>query len=155
MKFLTSKSILWLAVLLLLAWLFRQSTQVDIAQHLRTVQYFEQLSQQDAKLNQYVLQARYGQLKNYDPIIATQQQIMLVLNSLQQDKYGYFTEGKQRIQQSFMRYRALFQHKSEMIESFKSHNAVLHNSLRYFPFAAKLQIETMQADSRQEKWLHE
>ncbi|NCS62262.1 MAG: hypothetical protein GW790_12530, partial [Rhodoferax sp.] len=60
------KSGLWLAALATLGWLYQQSTQVEIELHLRTVQHFEQLRQQDARLNQYVLQARYGQLKNYD-----------------------------------------------------------------------------------------
>jgi len=82
----TRQSLLWLAVFALLGWLFSQSTQVDTALHLRTIQNFEQLNRQDAQVNQFVLQSRYGQLKNYDPIVVTQQQIAFILDGLERDK---------------------------------------------------------------------
>ncbi|MEQ1532392.1 MAG: DAHL domain-containing protein [Sideroxydans sp.] len=155
MKIFSLKSVLWLSAFALLGWLYRQSEQVDIELHLRTVQHFEQLRQQDARLNQYVLQARYGQLKNYDPLVSTQQEIERVLVALTQDKPNYFSQGEMPIQQAFMRYRSLFNNKSEVLEQFKSHNAVLRNSLRYFPLAAHAQLARMAPGSSREVQLHE
>lgn len=154
MRHFPRQSLSWLVVLVLLGWLFSQSTQVDTALHLRTIQNFEQLSRQDSQLNQYVLQSRYGQLKNYDPIVVTQQQIAFILDSLERDKPEYFSAGKKPIQQAFMGYRVLFQNKSEMIENFKSHNAVLKNSQQYLPMAIQFQLVGTQTETQKTKLLH-
>jgi len=146
---------LWLAALVALVWLYLQSTQVDIELHMRTVQHFEQLRQQDARLNQYVLQARYGQLKNYDPLVGTQQEIERLLQALRQDKPDFFSQGETKIQQAFTNYRHLFDQKSGQIEQFKSHNAVLRNSLRYFPLAAHASLARAAAGSSRAAQLHD
>ena len=146
---------LWLAALVALVWLYLQSTQVDIELHMRTVQHFEQLRQQDARLNQYVLQARYGQLKNYDLLVGTQQEIERLLQALRQDKPDFFSQGETKIQQAFTNYRHLFDQKSGQIEQFKSHNAVLRNSLRYFPLAAHASLARAAAGSSRAAQLHD
>lgn len=127
----------WPAALLLLAWLYSQSAQVDSSLHVRTVGHFEQLQQQDARLNQYVLQARFHLLRNYDPLVATQQRIRQLLGALEADKPNYFSAGSTPVQREFMRYRTLFDSKFALIEDFKSHNAVLRNSIQYFPLAIR------------------
>ena len=127
----------WPAALVLLAWLYTQSSQVDTSLHVRTVGHFEQLRQQDARLNQYVLQARFNLLRNYDPLVTTQQRIIELLGALQADKPQYFSVGEMPVQREFMRYRALFESKFSLIEDFKSHNAVLRNSMQYFPMATQ------------------
>lgn len=141
MKLFSRKIAIWLVALLLLSWLFKQSIQVDIDLHLRTVQNFEQIRQQDALLNQYILEARYGQLKNYDPIVSAQQDIAYLLDILKKEKPVYFDDGNSNIQHAFMQYRTLFHQKTELIDKFKSHNAVLRNSIQYFPIASQLKLE--------------
>jgi PAS domain S-box-containing protein len=149
------KNSLWLIGFLLLSWLYFQSVQIDTPLHLRTIQNFEQLSKQDARLNQFVLQARYGQLKNYDPIISSQQQIDFLLNTMAQEKADYFGKGNSEIQQAFQHYRELFKQKYQLIENFKSQNAVLRNSLQYFPIASKLQLDTHAPQSERAQLIHE
>jgi len=149
------KVVLGLLALLLLGWLFRQSTQIDIDLHVRTVQHFEQLREQDARLSRYVLQSRYGLLRNYDPIVATQREVNRVLENLAQDKPEAFAPGDSAIQKAFSEYRNALRKKSDLVESFKSHNAVLGNSLRYFPLAAKQQHERLHASPQHEALLHE
>lgn len=150
-----SKASLWLIALVLLGWLYQQTNQINIALHLRTIQNFEQLRQQDARLNQYVLQSRYGQLKNYDPIISSQQEINFLLNILALEMPSYFGEGHTEIQQVFKKYRQLFIRKAELVENFKSHNAVLRNSIQYFPVASKLQLDALDPQSERALLLHE
>ena len=154
MKISLWKGGLWVAALAALVWLYLQSTQVDIELHMHTVQHFEQLRQQDARLNQYVLQARYGQLKNYDLLVGTQQEIERLLQALTQDKPDFFSQGETQIQQAFTRYRHLFDQKTEQIEQFKSHNAVLRNSLRYFPLAAHASLARAAVSSSRAAQLH-
>lgn len=149
MKQFSHKISFWLIALLLLTWLFRQSAQVDIDLHLRTVHHFEQMRQQDAQLNQYILESRYGQLQNYDPIVSSQQEIAYIFDTLKQEKSAYFSNGNTKIQQAFMHYQTLFNQKTELIENFKSHNAVLRNSIKYFPIASQQHLAQLEPSSEQ------
>ncbi|MDD2811773.1 DAHL domain-containing protein, partial [Rhodoferax sp.] len=99
---------LWLLAFVLLGWLYRQSTQIDIDLHVRKVAYLEQLRQQDARLNQYVLQSRYGLLLNYDPLVASQQDIAHLLASLQTISPTLFGAGNSPLQQAFANYQNQF-----------------------------------------------
>ena len=154
MKGLPFKTLGGLAALLLLGWLYQQSAQVNPSLHVRTVTHFEQLRQQDAQLNQYVLQSRYNLLRNYDPVVSSQQRIHELLNTLQQDKPDDFSPGETPIQQEFTRYRKLFETKFAVVEAFKSHNAVLRNSLRYFPLAVQHLIDLPGSDPKRNALLH-
>jgi len=154
LKGLPFKTLGSLAALLLLGWLYQQSALVNPNLHVRTVAHFEQLRQQDAQLNQYVLQSRYNLLRNYDPVVTSQQRINELLNALQQDKPDYFSPGETPIQQEFARYRKLFEAKFALVEAFKSHNAVLRNSLRYFPLAVQHLIDLPGGDPRRDALLH-
>ena len=151
----TQKWALGLAALLLLGWLFRESTQIDIELHVRTVQHFEQLREQDAQLSRFVLQSRYGLLHNYDPLVNTQREVGLILEELSHDKPDLFSAGTKPIQKAFAEYQAGLQQKSNLVENFKSHNAVLGNSLRYFPLVARQQRVRFHSTARLESLLHD
>jgi len=144
----------WLAALSLLGTFYWQSNQVDSALHVRTVAHFEQLREQDARLNQYVLQSRYGLLRNYDPLVATRQNITTLLTTLAQDQPTYFATGEEAMAQAFKRYRDVFETKFGMVEDFKSHNAVLRNSMHYFPLAVQ-QLLALPGSARRNRLLHE
>lgn len=154
MRNLPFKTLGWLAALLVLGWLYLRSSQIDPSLHVRTVAHFEQLRQQDARLNQYVLQSRYTLLRNYDPVVATQNRIGELLNALQDDKPDYFSPGATPIQQEFARYRELFATKFAMVENFKSHNAVLRNSMHYFPLAVQQLINQPAGSPQRNAQLH-
>lgn len=147
--------VFWVIALLVLGWLFKQSTQVDIDLHVRIVRNFELLQEEDAKLSKYVLQSRYGLLKNYDPLVVTQDQIENILGQLEHEAPLFFSDGKTSMQKTYSEYRALIQQKNELVENFKSHNAVLRNSLSYFPIAVNVQLAHVRKGSREEDLLHE
>ena len=149
MKQFSRKMSFWLIALLLLSWLFRQSAQVDIDLHLRIVHNFEKMRQQDAQLNQYILESRYGQLQNYDPIVTSQQEITHILKTLKKENSAYFSHGDTKIQQAFMHYQTMFNQKTVLIEKFKSHNAVLRNSIKYFPIASQQHLAQIDPSSEQ------
>jgi PAS domain S-box-containing protein len=145
----------WLTALALLGFLYWKSNQVDGALHVRTVAHFEQLREQDARLNQYVLQSRYGLLRNYDPLVTTRQKIVQLLDALQQDQPLYFGAGDGPIAKEFRHYRTLFDDKFELVEGFKSHNAVLRNSMHYFPLAVNQLMNSSAAQQRRDHLLHD
>ncbi len=144
-----------IACLALLTWLYFQSIRIDVDRHIRTVHHFEQLRERDASLNQYVLQARSGLLRNYDPLVSTQVDVQSILARLEQDQPVSFGPGSMPSQQAFSAYKLALQKKSELIESFKSHNAVLGNSARYFPLAAKVEYARQAGHRPGEVLVHE
>jgi PAS domain S-box-containing protein len=145
----------WLTALVLLVFLYWQSNQVDGALHVRTVAHFEQLREQDARLNQYVLQSRYGLLRNYDPLVATQQKIATLLTDLQLDQPTYFGQGDQSMAKEFKHYQELFDAKFALVENFKSHNSVLRNSMQYFPLAIKQLMDSSHGSPHRDHLLHD
>jgi len=134
MKLIPVKPVLWSMALMLLAWSYYQSTRVDMDEHVRILEHFRQLKQQDAILNQYVLQARYDQLLNYIPIVSTVQQIDVSLALLQLDMSTLVNGKNPSLRQALSEYSLAFSRKKDLVEDFKSDNAVLRNSRGYFSF---------------------
>jgi len=149
------KTLAWLVALGLLGWLYRMSTQVDSAAHMRTVAQFEQLRQQNARLNQFVLQSRYHLLRNYDVLVQTQDKIRQLLVAMPQNQPDYFGSGNTALAADFKKYQAAFATKFEQVEDFKSHNAVLRNSLSYFPLAVQQMQSQAGVSAQRERWLHQ
>ncbi len=128
----------WLAALgavLLLTFLYVKSTAVDADAHVDVTNQLRLLRQLDGTLNQYVLQARLGLLNNYDPIVATEREMADVVLTLQKKYPALFDLQQGKLASSFAAYDRSRQAKLILIESFKSHNSVLRNSLRYIPLA--------------------
>jgi len=120
-------------VMFSLGWLYQQSAQVDADAHVRLVGHFEQLRQQDARLGQYVLQARYGLLRNYDPLVTSVHEISQLLDGLAQDAGADFGDVQDPLGQAYQRLKKLYADKFTLLEAFKSHTSVLRNSWAYLP----------------------
>ena len=134
----------WLAAagaLCLLAFLYAKSTAVDPDAHVSISNELRQLRQMDFALNQYVLQARLGLLNNYDPIVNTSQEMAGVIGELQEDYPDLFDLKEGKLASSFSAYIRTREEKLALVEAFKSHNAVLRNSLRYLPLAVHQVLE--------------
>jgi hypothetical protein len=145
-----------LGALLLLSFLFVKSTAVDPDAHVTVSSQLRQLRQLDFALNQYVLQSRLGLLNNYDPVVITQHELTDVIASLQTDYPELFDLKEGKLSASFSAYLKTREEKQALIEAFKSHNAVLRNSLRYLPLAVQQFIEQGgYRDGERLKWLVE
>ncbi|MBI5919375.1 MAG: response regulator [Nitrosomonadales bacterium] len=129
------KWLIGLTALGLLVFLFVKSTAVDADVHVKVTSELRLLRQLDATLGQYVLQARLGLLNNYDPIVVTQGTISELAKELREQHPAFFGQGDGALQLSFADYLAARQSKDELVERFKSHNAVLKNSLHFLPIA--------------------
>ena len=131
----TLKIVSVILIFFLLGLLFYLSSRIDPELHVRTTERFRQLKQVDGMLNEYVLQSRLGILENYDAINHSQQQIQFLLDELERETPQYFTAPTAHAHAAFISYLKVHRDKAELLEIFKSHNAVLKNSLRYFPIA--------------------
>lgn len=135
------KSLLGLSLLALLGFLYVKSSSVDAGLHQQVSAQLRQLRELDDRINEYVLQARYRLLKNYDPIVTAQKQINDVITDLVAERPDLFATGQGELRQKFVQYLEERKRVAERIEMFKSQNAVLRNSERYLPIAVMSVLE--------------
>ncbi|PIQ52319.1 MAG: hybrid sensor histidine kinase/response regulator [Comamonadaceae bacterium CG12_big_fil_rev_8_21_14_0_65_59_15] len=140
MKVLGLRGFVIAGVLVSLGWLYQQSAQVDADAHVRLVGHFEQLRQQDARLGQYVLQARYGLLRNYDPLVTSAHEINQLLLALAQEAGSDFANAQSPLGQAYERLKKLYADKFTLLEAFKSHASVLRNSRAYLPLGVRQMV---------------
>lgn len=118
-----------------LIWVYRQAEAVVPAQHQRYVLTLSRLQALDARADSELLSARMGLVNNYDGLtqlfadMALQVEVLLALPDYlaqpARQPLLSLTRGVQTTQAS----------KAELADTFKRHNAVLRNSLAYFPHA--------------------
>ncbi|MBE9100262.1 DAHL domain-containing protein [Vacuolonema iberomarrocanum] len=119
-------------LLLLLFWV--KSQAVNLTQHNRYVDALRQLQELDARINQNLLQLRLGLLDYYDPIISEQAAIR-ELHQVLETPPDFVGATHQELQEQVQQNIQLWQEKDGLIQQFKSKNAILGNSLAYFPIA--------------------
>ena len=127
------------ALLFLLLWM--KSQAVSLSEHNQYVGALRQLQEQDARINQSLLQLRLGLLKNYDPIVSKQAAIQALHTQLALPP-RFIEPNYQQIQMQVQESQQLWREKNALIEQFNSRNSVLRNSLAYLPIA----IENLSSD---------
>ncbi|MGJ3248693.1 MAG: DAHL domain-containing protein [Elainellaceae cyanobacterium] len=122
------------AAILLLLLLWTQSQAINIPQHTRYMNALRQLQELDARINQNLLQLRFGLLNYYDPIVNQQAEIQL-LHQILESPPNFVGAARQDLQVQVQQNVQLWQEKDDLIQQFKSKHAILQNSLAYFPIA--------------------
>ena len=120
---------------LLLALLLVKTQSIDYPAHDRFNSDLRRLKELDATINQDVLKARYNLLTYYDPLINQLAEVKELQSDLKKLGSGA-KEGQQDVLEALDAYASMSAHKEQLIERFKSQNAILRNSLRYFPIVA-------------------
>jgi signal transduction histidine kinase/CheY-like chemotaxis protein len=118
---------------LLLTFLFIQQRPVDPQQHHEFMHGLNQLKQLDTEVNRDLLNSQFDLLASYDPFVQKLDEMQQVETDLQRVP-PFVHRGKQKqIQQLLKQESELRSKKVRLVETFKSRNAILKNSLRYFP----------------------
>ncbi|MCZ6678143.1 MAG: ATP-binding protein [Candidatus Poribacteria bacterium] len=125
-----------LGAVLLLTFLFVKTRAIDFEVHNQFIGDVRRLKALDATLNQDVLKSRYGQLTHYDPLVTALAELKRLQNHLQDIPPFIDKAGQIDIQRRLDDHAALLMQKEGLLERFKSRNAVLNNSLSYFPIIA-------------------
>lgn len=133
--FFSSSGYLLSGMVLLLGILWLKSQGIDIKRHDRYLANLRQMQTLDARINQNVLQARDGLLNNYDPIVKDLAKIKQLQTDLMQTPSFVGSQGRKELDNLLQDHINLWQKKEETIWRFQSQNAILHNSLSYFPIA--------------------
>lgn len=118
---------------LLLAFLFLKTRTIDYKAHDMFNSDLRRLKELDATINQDLLKARYNLLTHYDPFVSQLAQSRLLQNNLKTLIVSTNLGSKVEVTASLDKYVEILTRKEELLERFKSRNAVLNNSLRYFP----------------------
>ncbi|MCL5801294.1 MAG: ATP-binding protein [Gammaproteobacteria bacterium] len=95
--------------------------------------YIHELAQTDTALNNNMLMSRYGRLAHYDHFVKGVERSKRLHGLLQQDSSTLYRKGRKEIDELTDKALQLSSRKEYLLELFKSKNAILQNSLRYFP----------------------
>lgn len=138
------------AIATLVAGMYLCSGQNDKESYVALLKDIRLLRQLDAEFNENILLARNLILKSYDPIVKTDHaQRVLALGTRNEvkhvvgislfsimrplDSYAAYEEAGRNLHEGFDKYILQQQARSQKMETFKSYNAVLKNSLDYLP----------------------
>ena len=144
----------WVGFAIVLMVLWNKANILDIHQHSRYLTLLRQSQEVDARLNQSVLEARLGQLSSYDPIVAETANLKQIRAKLQQIPSFVDPTEQAALDQLLRRQRELLQAKEALINQFNSQNAVLKNSLSYFPILVRTLAEKTTIDPSRSKQLN-
>jgi PAS domain S-box-containing protein len=118
-----------------LTFLFWKARAVDLSEHSRFHNDVLELKNLDATLNQDILKARFGLATTYDSINADLAKLKITQDRLKQIPAYLDGPGRLEIQHYVGGLELTLRRKEKLIERFSSRNAVINNSLRYFPIA--------------------
>ncbi|HWQ94431.1 MAG TPA: DAHL domain-containing protein, partial [Gammaproteobacteria bacterium] len=136
---------LGLAAISLLSFLYAKTQSFDQQQHNRIVVHLSQFKQLDATLNQDVIESRSHLLNNYDPIVRSLTRLHAITNGFITGPSSIYHRGQADIDTQIDALNNLVGEKEGFVERFKSHNAILNNSLKYFPVVTDELIKLVMA----------
>jgi PAS domain S-box-containing protein len=133
--FLSYSGYLLPGMLLVLAILWSKSMGIDVERHNQYLANLRQMQYLCAHINQNVLQARAGTLNSYDSIVNDLTKLKQLQTDLKQTPSYIDSEGQRELHRLLQDNIHIWQQKEESVLRFQSQNAVLINSLTYFPIA--------------------
>ena len=134
---------LGLLILALLVWLLDRSRMVDTEEHSRYLATISQLQELEVAVNEIILRSRHAYLANYDPLVAVNDRLRKAAAELAMLPRFLSAGDREELRPLLAVYVGLLARREELSERFKSDNAVLHNSLSFFPVAATELAERM------------
>jgi PAS domain S-box-containing protein len=129
----TTQILAALCALGLFVLLMTQSLAVNYQSHEQYQSAIGLQSQTDAVINQQTLKSRYNLLSSYDPLVRAVNEQKALQQSL--EKLPSFIGGgsKKKLQDVLSDNAKILNQREDLIEQFKSKNAVLKNSLNHLP----------------------
>jgi PAS domain S-box-containing protein len=134
-RLLSPKSYFLAGIILLLLFFGFKSQAIDFNQHNLYSNNVQHIQELDTRIKLNVLQTRDGLLSYYDPIVQDIAELKQLQIKLQQIPSFVDYKGKKELGQMLQTEIELWREKENVIHKFQSKNAVLRNSLVYFPIA--------------------
>lgn len=136
-------ALLGCAVVLLLAFLVVKSQGIDAGEHNRYTADLRRLQLLDARLYQDILESRYGYVRHYDYMVWHLRDLERLQIHVSTPPGFLGNTGRRDVERAVSSYVDLHSQKLGLIERFKSENAILENSLNYFPVAVSDLVESV------------
>ena len=121
-----------LAAIVLLI-LFFEAQPVDPNEHNALIGDLRELQKRDTELGEAVLRNHYELHHNYDGVVAIMLRIQEISSGLTEYQKGGLLSDSPEIMHELYILQQQIEHKSVALEEFKSHDAVMKNSLIYLP----------------------
>jgi signal transduction histidine kinase len=115
-------------LLVLLSWLSFRAVDPDAERYDRALNAIDRFAIVEIALQRDVLSARAGMLRNYDPLVQEVSSLREALGRLRDN-----TSNDRKATAAIDRFATAAARQEELTEQFKSANALLQNSLAYFP----------------------
>ena len=131
------KILLVAALLALFVFLIVKSQSIDGAEHNRYQADLLQLKESDASLDQAILRTRHRLFVSYDPLNGELARIRRLYASVETPPRYIDREGVREMRVEWELFGEELERENQLIQRFKSHNAILNNSQRYFPVATR------------------
>jgi signal transduction histidine kinase len=122
------------AGLLVLTYLLVQGTAPDAARHERTLDDLRTVILYNAALQRDVLRARVGLLRSYDPLVQSIDNLGRVAASLPTAREAAGGAARAEIDRRVAAVATAVREEEALVETFKSNNALLQNSLNFFNY---------------------
>jgi signal transduction histidine kinase/ActR/RegA family two-component response regulator len=124
-------------LLLVLTYLLVRGASPDPVLHERILQALHALTLNDAALQRDILRARAGLLPNYDPLVQARRGVREAIDTLRVAGDGPYGGSSAGIERHLGDLVAEAAEQEALVETFKSDNALLQNSLAYFTHASQ------------------
>ncbi|WP_256823354.1 MULTISPECIES: DAHL domain-containing protein [unclassified Pseudomonas] len=119
----------------ILVFLYIKSSTDQTSRYTESRDLIRQMQQLNAQWDSEVLKARIALTHNYDPLVTPLTQITRIWEELRQHESYHAPNDLPGWQASLDAGQAAIQDKARLVDQFKSHNAVLRNSLAFLPTA--------------------
>jgi signal transduction histidine kinase/ActR/RegA family two-component response regulator len=123
-------------LLLVLTYLLVRGASPDPVLHERILQALHELTLNDAALHRDMLRARAGLLPNYDPLVRASRGVREAIDTLRVAGAAPYGGSSPGIERHLRDLAAEAAEQEALVETFKSDNALLQNSLAYFTHAS-------------------
>ncbi len=137
----------WLLGCGVLLIVFVNSRPFSLSFHDQIVHATAELSRRDAALGEQVLKQHFHLLNNYDALTKTSQLLEAEMRNLRESNALQALRGERRIMEAFHAMEGRFSSEQELLERFKSSNAVLRNSLLYLSHISDELLDTLTPDT--------
>ena len=139
-----------LLLISILVFLYIKTTADQTSHYAESRDLIRQMQQFNAQWDSEVLKARIALTHNYDPLVTPLTRINQLWEQLRQHESYHAPKDRPIWQASLDAVQAAIQDKARLIDQFKSHNAVLRNSLAFLPTAEDdIQVEFSRLDGEQ------
>ncbi|MBX2865848.1 MAG: GHKL domain-containing protein [Leptolyngbyaceae cyanobacterium MAG.088] len=135
-------------LMLLLTFLFGQTKALNINQHYQIIELFRGLERTDLAIINDALKTQLSVFHNYDALVADRLTFHSQLIELKQ-MLSPFLSTNRLLQQKLEALEAQELEMNALMEDFKSENAILQNSINYFPKGMEDLLAQLSADASQ------